>query len=98
MTTSPALQLAGTCAHVHHIETIETPFITELVAALAHLKNAATLAGTPAALLLPRGSTVSQQQMSIWAAMNASSISVLLDEITAHYPSRPAHTTPEPRN
>ncbi|MER5563747.1 hypothetical protein ABT071_34725 [Streptomyces sp. NPDC002506] len=98
MTTPPALPAAGTCAHVRRIETIETPFITELVAALSHLQNAATLAGTPDALLLPRGTTVSEQQMGIWAAGNTSRALVLLDEITAQYPSQPAHSTPEPRN
>ncbi|MEV6726233.1 hypothetical protein AB0M94_35490 [Streptomyces xanthochromogenes] len=95
ITVSTAFQPAGNCAHVHRIETIETPFITELVAALAHLKNAARLTGTSAALLLPGGSTVSEQQMSIWAAMNAHSIAALLDEITAAYPSLPANTAPE---
>ncbi|MFE4873472.1 hypothetical protein [Streptomyces sp. NPDC056682] len=98
MTTSPTLQAVGTCAHVRRIETIETPFITELAAALIHLQNAATLAGTPAALLLPGGSTVSEQQMGIWAAMNASSALVLLDEITAQYPSQSADSAPAPRN
>ncbi|MER0443256.1 hypothetical protein ABR738_01450 [Streptomyces sp. Edi4] len=98
MAVSSAYQPTGNCAHVRCIETIETPFITELVAAAAHLKNAARLAGTPAALLLPRGSSVSEQQMSIWAAMNAHSIAALLDEITAAYPSLPANTAPESGN
>ncbi|MEU2949737.1 hypothetical protein ACIA78_32115 [Streptomyces xanthochromogenes] len=98
MTTSRAPRPVGTCAHVRQIETIETPFVTELVAALGHLKNAAQLAGTPAALLLPKENTGTEQQMSIRMAMNASHLLVHLDEITAQCPGHSVGTAPEPQS
>ncbi|MEV6726374.1 hypothetical protein AB0M94_36235 [Streptomyces xanthochromogenes] len=86
MTTSRAPRPVGTCVHARQIE---TPFVTELVAALGHLKSAAQLAGTPAALLLRTGDTITEQQMSIWVAMNASHLLVHLDEITDRPVPRP---------
>ncbi|MYV92743.1 hypothetical protein GT350_21310 [Streptomyces sp. SID1034] len=56
---------------------------------MGRLKNAAQLAGTPAALLLRTGDTVTEQQMSIWVAMNASHLLVHLDEITDRPVPRP---------
>ncbi|MBD0742990.1 hypothetical protein [Streptomyces sp. CBMA152] len=96
MTAFPAVPPVGGCVHVRHIQAIETPFITELVAALHHLTNAAALAVTPNALVLPNGNTVTAQQMSIWVAANTSSLLVQLDAVTARYPDQ--HAAPAPRS
>ncbi|MFI1177559.1 hypothetical protein [Streptomyces melanogenes] len=83
---------------MRRLQTIETPFITELVAALHHLRKAAALAGTHEALALPNGTAVTAQQMGIWVAVNTSSLLVHLDAISARYPDQGATPAPETRS
>lgn len=88
MTASHAVLPVHGCDHVLRISTIESPLITELVAALSHLESAAAVAGTPAALELPSGKTVTTEQMSDWVAMNSSRIRTLLETIANSHPDQ----------
>jgi hypothetical protein len=64
MTTSPTLLPVHACDHVLHISAVETPLITEFVAAPSHLERAAALSGTSGALMLPNGKSVTTREMS----------------------------------
>jgi hypothetical protein len=80
--TAAVLHFPTDRTEVRDFATIETPFITELVAALGHLENAVQLAATPARLHLPNGATVSKAQMGVWVAQNTARIRSLLNQIT----------------
>lgn len=90
MTASHAVLPVHGCDHVLRISAVESPLITELVAALSHLESAAAVAGTPAALELPGGSTVTTEQMGDWVAMNSSRVRTLLETIATSHPVRQA--------
>ncbi|MET8816154.1 hypothetical protein ABZW47_29660 [Streptomyces sp. NPDC004549] len=57
---------------------------------LSHLESAAAVAGTPAALELPGGSTVTTEEMGDWVAMNSSRVRTLLETIATSHPVRQA--------
>ncbi|MCX4826875.1 hypothetical protein OG883_45395 [Streptomyces sp. NBC_01142] len=90
MTTSPALLPVHACDHVLHISAVETPLITEFVAALSHLERAAALSGTSGALMLPNGKSVTTREMSEWVAMNTNRLHALLGKITDTFPEQKA--------
>ncbi|MFD0287677.1 hypothetical protein [Streptomyces lutosisoli] len=75
------LHLPTDPTEVRDVATTETPFITELVAALGHLENAVQLAATPAKLHLPNGATVSKAQMRVWVTQNTARIRFLLEQL-----------------
>ncbi|MFD7954268.1 hypothetical protein ACFV4X_12305 [Streptomyces ardesiacus] len=83
------------CDQVLHISAVETPLITEFVAALSHLERAAALCGTSDALVLPNGKSVSTREMSEWVAMNSNRLHALLEKITSAFPE-PKSAAPSP--
>lgn len=86
--TSPSL---AACDHVRTVALIETPLITDLVAAMAHLETAAERHDGPAAEA--RRSQVTEEVFSSWVLGNAARIRTALDRITAPYTEpRPALT------
>ncbi|MCX4681438.1 hypothetical protein OG413_40280 [Streptomyces sp. NBC_01433] len=90
MTATPALLPGHACEHVLHISRVETPLISEFVAALGHLERAAALAGASGALMLPNGKSVTTGEMSEWVAMNTNRLHILLGKITDAFPEQKA--------
>ncbi|MFI5864608.1 hypothetical protein [Streptomyces sp. NPDC051546] len=96
MTAPSALLPAHACDQALHISAVETPVITEFVAALSHLERAAALCGTSGALTLPNGKSVTTHEMSEWVAMNSNRLQALLGKITDTFPE-PKTGHPETR-
>lgn len=86
MTVSSALLPAHACDQVLPISAVETPLITEFVAALSHLERAASLCGTSGAFALPNGTSATTHEMSEWVAMNANRLHALLGQIADTFP------------
>ncbi|MGC5264075.1 hypothetical protein ACPXCO_23955 [Streptomyces cyaneofuscatus] len=90
MTASSAVLPVHACDTVLHISAVETPLITEFVAALSHLERAAAVSGTSGALTLPNGKSVTAGEMSGWVAMNTNRLRALLGKITDTFPEQKA--------
>ncbi|MFE9428965.1 hypothetical protein ACFYNO_39150 [Kitasatospora sp. NPDC006697] len=90
-TTAPAVA----CDHARRIAHIETPLITDLVAAMAHLEAAAARAGSPAQEARACRGQVSEELFASWITANAARVRVALNRITAPY-EPPAVTVPAP--
>lgn len=73
------------CAHVHSVARIETHLITDLVAALRHLEDAATRAGSPAEEARACRHEVPEELFTSWVRDNAERIRAALDQLTAPY-------------
>ncbi|MCG7524033.1 hypothetical protein MHW47_06200 [Streptomyces sp. OfavH-34-F] len=77
------------CDHVRTVARIETPLITDLVAAMAHLETAAERHDGPVAEA--RHGHVTEEGFSSWIRSSAARIRTALDRITAPYSEpRPA--------
>ncbi|MFI6112673.1 MULTISPECIES: hypothetical protein [Streptomycetaceae] len=95
-TISPAsLVPAASCDHVRKVALIETPLITDLVAAMKHLEAAAARAGSPAEEARACRGQVSEEVFASWITGNAARVRAALNRITAPYEA-PAGTVPAP--
>lgn len=94
-TTTPTASCAEpvACDHVRAVARIETPLITDLVAAMAHLEAAAARAGSPAAQA--QAGHVSEEVFASWVLHNAARVRAALDRITTPYEAL-AGTVPAP--
>jgi hypothetical protein len=90
-TTTGPRQHHADCALVRHIASVETPMVTELLAAMLHLERLAHNAGTPEQENQAYGNTSPEQYRS-YVLENAARIRKALDEITTPYQA--AETTP----
>ncbi|MER5356499.1 hypothetical protein ABT093_40040 [Kitasatospora sp. NPDC002551] len=80
-TTAPTVA----CDHARKIAHIETPLITDLVAAMWHLEAAAARAGSPAQEARACRGQVSEELFASWITSNAARVRAALNRITAPY-------------
>lgn len=81
MTTTPT----NDCQMVDQVQTVESPLITDLVAAMRHLERIAETTGTPADEVAHYNGHASADQFRDWVLGNANRIQQALDTITAPY-------------
>lgn len=84
MSTS-AFTPSATCRHAGSAARVETPLITDMVAAMGHLETAASRAGSPAEEARACRGQVTEEVFATWVLGNAERITTALDRLTAPY-------------